>query len=44
MYPCREITFATNEDGSINLQDIVAYNSTRPINDCRISGVAWISP
>ena len=31
-YPCREITFATNPDGSRNLQDIVSYNSARPTN------------
>jgi outer membrane receptor protein involved in Fe transport len=31
-YPCREITFATNPDGSRNLQDIVSYNSARPVN------------
>jgi outer membrane receptor protein involved in Fe transport len=29
---CREITFATNEDGSRNLQDIVSHNSRRPMN------------
>jgi outer membrane receptor protein involved in Fe transport len=31
-YPCREITFAQNADGTPNLQDVVAYNSARPIN------------
>jgi outer membrane receptor protein involved in Fe transport len=31
-YPCREITFATNPDGSTNLRDIINYNSARPIN------------
>ena len=31
-YPCREITFATNPDGSRNLLDIVSYNSARPTN------------
>jgi len=29
---CQEITFATNPDGSRNLQDIVSYNSSRPTN------------
>src|SRR5690606_26207034 len=29
---CQEITFATNPDGSRNLQDIVTYNSARPEN------------
>jgi outer membrane receptor protein involved in Fe transport len=31
-YPCREIEFAPNPDGSVNLEDIVSYNSARPIN------------
>jgi outer membrane receptor protein involved in Fe transport len=29
---CREIMFGTNEDGSRNLDDIVSYNATRPVN------------
>jgi outer membrane receptor protein involved in Fe transport len=29
---CSELTFATNPDGSRNLQDIVTYNSARPSN------------
>jgi outer membrane receptor protein involved in Fe transport len=32
IYPCREITFGTNADGTRNLQDIVNYNSARPQN------------
>jgi outer membrane receptor protein involved in Fe transport len=32
MFPCREIEFGTNDDGSINLEDIVSYNSSRPRN------------
>jgi len=32
MFPCREITFGANPDGSVNLLDIISYNSTRPIN------------
>jgi len=31
-YPCREIAFARNDDDSINLLDIISYNSARPIN------------
>ena len=31
-FPCQEIQFARNEDGSINLQDILNYNSARPVN------------
>jgi outer membrane receptor protein involved in Fe transport len=29
---CREITFAVDEDGSRDLEDIVAYNASRPVN------------
>jgi outer membrane receptor protein involved in Fe transport len=29
---CREIDFATLDDGSRNLQDIVSHNATRPVN------------
>jgi outer membrane receptor protein involved in Fe transport len=29
---CREITFALNEDGTPNLQDIVSHNARRPVN------------
>jgi outer membrane receptor protein involved in Fe transport len=32
LYPCREIQFAQNPDGSVDLQDIITYNSARPIN------------
>jgi outer membrane receptor protein involved in Fe transport len=32
LYPCREIHFGTNEDGSVNLQDIVSINTSRPQN------------
>jgi outer membrane receptor protein involved in Fe transport len=32
VFPCREIHFATNDDGSVNLQDIISYNSSRPRN------------
>jgi outer membrane receptor protein involved in Fe transport len=42
---CQEITFATNEDGSRNLQDIVSYNSARPGNSLPIQrrgiDLAW---
>jgi outer membrane receptor protein involved in Fe transport len=31
-YPCQEIEFGVNPDGSRNLQDIVNYNSARPVN------------
>ena len=31
-FPCQEITFATNPDGSRNLEDIITYNSARPVN------------
>jgi outer membrane receptor protein involved in Fe transport len=33
---CQEITFATNEDGSRDLTDIVSYNSARPQNSLPI--------
>jgi outer membrane receptor protein involved in Fe transport len=33
---CRDITFGQNEDGSINLQDVVSYNSSRPENSLPI--------
>jgi len=33
---CREISFGVNPDGSRNLQDIVAYNSSRPENSLPI--------
>ena len=32
IYPCQEITFASNPDGSRNLLDIINYNSARPQN------------
>ncbi|HTQ36137.1 MAG TPA: TonB-dependent receptor [Steroidobacteraceae bacterium] len=31
-YPCQQITFAQNPDGTPNLQDIVSYNSAHPVN------------
>ena len=31
-FPCQNITFGTNPDGTVNLQDIVSYNSAHPVN------------
>ncbi len=31
-YPCREIQFSTNPDGTTNLQDIINYNGARAVN------------
>jgi len=31
-FPCRDITFGENSDGSVNLEDIISYNSARPVN------------
>ncbi len=32
VYPCREIAFGTDDEGNVNLQDILNYNSARPVN------------
>ncbi len=32
LYPCREIQFGMNDDGTANLQDIVSINTSRPQN------------
>jgi outer membrane receptor protein involved in Fe transport len=32
LYPCREIRFGTNADGSRNLADIISVNASRPQN------------